>query len=330
MVKTKYIWFNGKFVKWEQAKVHVLIHALHYGSGVFEGMRCYKTQNGPAVFRLKDHIDRLFNSAKCLQMKIPFKKGEIQKAITDLIKINKIDECYIRPILFYGYGKMGLNPKGLRVDCAIAAWPWGKYLKEKVKVKISKFIRLHPKSVVSSAKVCGYYVNSIFATIEAKKFKFDEALLLDWRGFVAEGPGENIFIVKKKTLFTPTLKNVLPGITRDSIIKIAKDEGYKVIEKDISLKELKECDEAFFTGTAAEITPIFQIDRKIINHGKVGLITKLLQEKFYKIVHGEEKKYIKWLTFVSLDRQNFKKVENLNCNLNDKKRIFYYKTHPPN
>jgi branched-chain amino acid aminotransferase len=298
MEKTKYIWFNGKFVRWQQAKIHILTHALHYGSGVFEGIRCYKTKNGPAVFRLKEHIQRLFNSAKFLEMKIPFSKREIQKAIVELIKLNKIEECYIRPIVFYGYGKMGLNPKGANIDCAVILWPWGKYLKDKVKVKISQFIRLHPKSVISSAKVCGYYVNSIFATFDAERDKFDESILLDYRGFVAEGPGENIFIVKNKKLLTPKLGSILPGITRDSIIKIAQDLKIKVIEKDISVKELKNCDEAFFTGTAAEITPIYQIDEKIINKGEVGEITKILQEKFYQIVHGEDEKYKNWLTYV--------------------------------
>jgi branched-chain amino acid aminotransferase len=298
MEKTKYIWFNGKFVRWQQAKIHILTHALHYGSGVFEGIRCYKTKNSPAVFRLKEHIQRLFNSAKFLEMKIPFSKREIQKAIVELIKLNKIEECYIRPIVFYGYGKMGLNPKGANIDCAVILWPWGKYLKDKVKVKISQFIRLHPKSVISSAKVCGYYVNSIFATFDAERDKFDESILLDYRGFVAEGPGENIFIVKNKKLLTPKLGSILPGITRDSIIKIAQDLKIKVIEKDISVKELKNCDEAFFTGTAAEITPIYQIDEKIINKGEVGEITKILQEKFYQIVHGEDEKYKNWLTYV--------------------------------
>jgi branched-chain amino acid aminotransferase len=298
MEKTKYIWFNGKFLRWQQAKIHILTHALHYGSGVFEGIRCYRTKDGPAVFRLKEHIERLFNSAKFLKMKIPFSKKEIQKAILRLIKLNKTEECYIRPIVFYGYGKMGLNPKGANIDCAVILWPWGKYLKDKVKVKISKFIRFHPQSVVSTAKVCGYYVNSIFATFDAEKDGFDESILLDHRGFVAEGPGENIFIVKNKKLLTPKLGSILPGITRDSIIKIARDLKIKVIEKDISVKELKNCDEAFFTGTAAEITPIYQIDEKIINKGEVGEITKILQENFYQIVHGEDKKYKKWLAYV--------------------------------
>jgi len=299
MIKTKYIWFNGRFIRWEEAKIHILTHALHYGSGVFEGIRCYKTQNGPAVFRLKEHIDRLFNSARFLKMKIPFKKEEFKKAIIRLIKLNKIEECYIRPIVFYSYGKMGLNPKGANIDCAIILWGWGKYLKDEVKVKISKFIRLHPKSVISTAKVCGYYINSIFATFDSEESKFDESILLDYRGFVAEGPGENIFIIKKGVVYTPKLGSILPGITRDSIIKIANDLKIKVIEKDISVRELKNCDEAFFTGTAAEITSIVKIDEKIIGNGHSGEITKILKNKFYQIVRGGDKKYKNWLAYVN-------------------------------
>jgi len=299
MLKTKYIWFNGKFLKWENAKIHILAHGLHYGSGVFEGIRCYKTKNGPAIFRLEEHIERLYNSAKILKIKIPFSKEEFKKAVLDLVKLNKIEECYIRPIIFYGYGKMELNPKGAEINCAIAAWPWGKYLKDKVKVKISRFIRLHPKSVISSAKACGYYLNSIFATFDAEENKFDESVLLDYRGFVAEGPGENIFIVKNKKLFTPKLGSILPGITRNSIIKIAKDLKIKVTEKDISVRELKNCDEAFFTGTAAEITPIIQIDNKTINNKEIGEITKNLQDRFYKIINREDKKYQNWFTYLN-------------------------------
>ncbi len=298
MEKTKYIWLNGKFVKWQQAKIHVLSHALHYGSAVFEGIRLYNTIKGPAIFRLNEHIERLFNSAKVFSMRIPFSKKDIKNAIIKLVKINKINQGYIRPIVFYGYGKMGLNPEGAELNIAIAVWPWGKYLKEKVKVIVSDFIRLHPQSVISTAKVSGYYVNSIFATMEAKKKKYDEAILLDFRGYVAEGPGENIFIVKKNTLYTPKPGSILLGITRDSVIKIAKDLGIKTFEKDISVKELLNADEAFFTGTAAEITPIFKIDKKLINKGKIGPITQKIKETFEKIVRAELKNYYKWLTFV--------------------------------
>lgn len=298
MEKTKYIWLNGKFIKWDDAKIHVLSHTLHYGSGVFEGIRLYKTVRGPAIFRLEDHLKRLFESAKALNIKIPFKINELKNKTIELVKINKIEEAYIRPIVFYGYGKMGLNPRGAEVNTMIALWPWGKYLKEKVKVKISKFIRLHPSSVISTAKVCGYYVNSIFATLEAEKEGYDEAILLDYRGYVAEGPGENIFIVKNKKLYTPKPGSILLGITRDSVMKIAQSLGIKVEEKDISVNELLNADEAFFTGTAAEITPIFKINKTLINKGKVGPITSKIQEMYQKITRGELKEYFKWLTFV--------------------------------
>ncbi len=292
------IWLNGRILDREKAKIDILTHTLHYGDGVFEGIRCYKTKNGPAIFRLKDHIKRLFNSAKHLYMKIPFKEKEIESAIIETIKANKLEECYIRPIAFYG-SKIGLNPINLEVNLAIITIPFGSYLGEKpIKAKISKFIRLHPKSVISSAKVCGYYVNSILATLDAHKSGYDEAILLDYRGFVAEGSGENIFIVKNKIIYTPKLGSILPGITRDTIIKIAKDNKMKVIEKDISLKELKNADEVFFTGTAAEVVAIGQIDNKIINKGKEGEITKFLRETYKQIVRGEIDKYKNWLTYV--------------------------------
>ena len=299
MNKTKKIWLDGKLVDWEKAKIHLLTHALHYGSGVFEGVRCYQTDKGPAIFRLDEHLERLFNSAKYLEMKVPFSQKELKKAVLQTIRANKINECYIRPIAFYGYGKMGLDPQGAPVSVGIALWPWGKYLaKESIAVKISKFIRLHPQSVPAEAKVCGYYVNSIFATLDVKKQGFDESLLLDYQGFIAEGPGENIFLVKNKILYTPSLLNILSGITRDSIIKIAKDLKIKVKEKKIKPRELKIADEAFFTGTAVEVCPITKIDKTLINKGKIGGITLKLKEVFERIIRGKEKKYLKWLTFV--------------------------------
>lgn len=295
MKKVKFCWLNGKIIKSENAKINILCHGLHYGSGVFEGIRCYNTKYGPAVFRLKDHIKRLIKSAKFLDIKIPFSPEEIKNAVFKVIKKNNLKECYIRPIIFYGEGKMGLDPAGAKINFGIFVWPWGKYLKESVKIGISKFIRLHPRSIVSEAKICGYYVNSILATKEVKKRGYDEAILLDYEGFVAEGPGENIFIVKNKISYTPKKKSILPGITRNSVIKILKNLGYKVIEKDISKKELYNCDEAFFTGTAAEITPILQIEKYKKNIGPISLEIK---EKYKKIVKGEEDKYIKWLDFV--------------------------------
>lgn len=295
------IWFNGKIVNWDKAKVHILTHTLHYGGGVFEGIRAYETfDNRTIVFRLSDHLKRLFQSAKSIYLKIPYSLKKLEDGVKDILKINKLKNAYIRPIAFWGEGKINLDPRKNQVNVAIIAFPFGAYLGEKpVKVLVSSFIRLHPKSVISSSKVCGYYINSILATIEAHKKGYDEALLLDYRGFVAEGAGENFFIVKKGIIYTPKLGNILPGITRDSVIKISKDNGLKVIEKDISLKEVFEADEAFFTGTAAEIVPIGKINDKLINSGKEGKITKFLRETYKKIVKGEIKRYSKWLTYVN-------------------------------
>ncbi|GBD34798.1 Branched-chain-amino-acid aminotransferase [bacterium HR35] len=295
------IWFNGKIVNWDQAKVHVLTHTLHYGGGVFEGIRSYETiDNRTAVFRLDDHLKRLFKSANSIYLKIPYSLDEIKKGVLNLLKVNNLKDAYIRPIAFWGEGKINLDPRNNPVNLAIIAFPFGAYLGEKpVKVLVSKYIRLHPQSVVSSAKVCGYYINSILATIEAHQKGYDEALLLDYRGMIAEGAGENIFIVKDKKLLTPKLGNILPGITRDTIIKIAKDYGIKVIEKDLNLKEVFNADEVFFTGTAAEVVAIGKINNKLINKGKEGEITKLLRETYKKIVRGEIRKYSKWLSYVN-------------------------------
>jgi len=300
MKTTKKIWLNGNFVNWEDAQIHILTHTLHYGSGIFEGIRAYKTERGSAVFRLKDHIKRLFYSAKILEMKIPFSLNEIQQAILKLIKINKIEECYIRPISFFGYGKMGLSPKGAPVNLAIALWPWENYLGDKpIKVGISKYIRIHPQSTVVDAKICGHYVNSILASLETQKQNVQEVLLLDANGYVAEAPGANIFIVKNKKLLTPPLGSIFPGITRDSILKIAKDLNIKTEEKKLSLKDVKSADEAFFTGTATEVCPIGWIDNvMIIKDEKTGEITKKLKHFYDKVIHGKERKYFKWLNFI--------------------------------
>ena len=301
MEEVKKIWLNGKLVDWNKANVHLLTHTLHYGGGVFEGIRAYKSENGSAVFRLQEHVDRLFYSASTMDMKIHFSKKEIKKAILDTIRINGIKECYIRPLIFFGYGKMGLNPTGAPVNIAIAIWPWGAYLnKEIVSVKISKYIRPHPKSTVTDAKICGSYANSILASLEIKKAGFDEALLLDYQGHVAEGPGENIFIVKDGKLFTPKLGAILGGITRDSIMQIAKDLKIEVEEKNITVEELKLADEAFFTGTAAEICAIGKIDDTTINHEKIGATTKKIREAYDKVIHGKSKKYSKWLSPINL------------------------------
>ncbi len=298
--KTKKIWVDGKFVDWEKAKIHILTHSLHYGGGVFEGIRVYKTEKGPAVFRLKEHLKRLFFSSSVLGMKIPFSKKEIEKAIIDLIKVNKVKQCYIRPLVIFGYGVMGLYPKKAPINVIISLWTWKKYLGGNlVKVKVSKFIRIHPQSTVVEAKICGHYVNSILASIEAKKEGFDEALLLDYKGFVAEGPGENIFLVKNKKILTPKKGSILPGITRDTIITIAKQKlNLKVEEKEITLKELKNADELFFAGTAVEVSPIVQVDKTIISDGKEGEITKKIRELYQRIVSGKESRYLKWLKFI--------------------------------
>ena len=300
MEKLEKIWSDGKLVDWDEATVHLLTHTLHYGGGVFEGIRAYKTKEGPAIFRLAEHVDRLFYSASVMEMDVPFSKEEIKKAVSETIKVNKVEECYIRPIIFFGYEKMGLNPTGSPVNTSIAVWPWDAYLgKEVVSVKISKYIRPHPKSTVIDAKICGSYANSILASLEIKKAGFDEALLLDYRGLVAEGPGENIFIVKDGKIFTPPLGSILGGITRNSIIQIAKDLNISIKEKDITVEELKSADEAFFSGTAAEICAIGKIDDTTINEERMGIITKKIKETYFNAIHGKSKEYSKWLTIVT-------------------------------
>jgi branched-chain amino acid aminotransferase len=293
------IWLNREILEREKAKIDILSHTLHYGDGVFEGIRFYKTEDGPAVFRLGDHIKRLFYSAKALSIKIPFNNKEISTAILKIIKINNFEEGYIRPLIFYG-DKLSLDPTNIPANLAIIALPFGKYLGEKpIKVKISSFIRLHPNSVIASAKVSGYYVNSILALTEAKKYGYEEAILLDYRGYVAEGSGENVFIVKNKKLYTPKPGSILLGITRKTVMEIAKDLNLKVIEKDITVSELKNADEVFFTGTAAEITPVGRIDNVLINSGKIGEITLLIKNIYSDLVRGKIKKYRKWLTYLN-------------------------------
>jgi len=296
MQETEFIWMDGKLIPFKDAKIHVLTHALHYGSAVFEGIRVYKTNKGPAVFRLKEHIKRLIDSANSLFMKVPYSNEEIENAIIQTIKENKIVEGYIRPIIFYGFGKMGLDPRGAQINIVIAVWPWGKYLGDSVKVKTSPYMRIHPKSLKADKKVCGHYVNSTLASLEAKEQGYDEALLLDYKGNVAEGPGENIFLIKDNKLKTPKLDHqILPGITRDAVMQIAKDLGYSVEETDINPDELVEADELFFTGTAAEITFISKLDKKEFEKGK---ISKQIKNKFLDIVHGRDEKYKEWLRYL--------------------------------
>ena len=301
--KTDKIWMDGKLVKWDNATVHVLTHSLHYGLGVFEGIRCYRTGKGSAIFRLDEHVERLFNSAHIFLLRIPYSKEEIKRAIIETIRVNKIKECYIRPLVHIGYGAMGLYPKGNPVNVSIAVWSWGSYLGEKglkegIRVKTSSFIKNHVNSNMSRAKVCGYYVNSQLAKKEAISAGYDEALLLDTEGYVSEGSGENIFIVRGGVLKTTPLTSILEGITRDSIIEIAANEGIEVEEERFTRDELYISDEAFFTGTAAEVTPVREADGRIIGKGKPGKITRKLQSIFFDVVKGNNKNYESWLTRV--------------------------------
>lgn len=287
MQTMKFIWMNGKLVNWEEAQVHVLTHGLHYGSSVFEGIRAYKTDKGAAIFRLKEHVDRLFYSGSVLKMEIPFSREEIFAACVETVKANEMQEGYVRPLAYYGYGVMGLNPRNAPVDLAVACWPWGKYLgEEMVDIKISQYIRIHPKSLVADAKVSGHYVNSILAALEVRGTEFHEALFLDFNGVVAEGPGENFFIVKDGVLHTPKLGTILAGITRNTVFEMAKRLGLEVRERDIKVEEFEAIDEAFFTGTAAEITPIRSIEKKVIGSGVVGPITDKIRTTYQDIVHG--------------------------------------------
>jgi branched-chain amino acid aminotransferase len=303
IAKTKKIWMDGMFVDWDRATVHILTHTLHYGLGVFEGIRCYETREGPAIFRLTEHTDRLYNSAHIFLMDIPYSKEEIKDAIIKTIKVNKIKECYIRPLVHIGYGDMGLYTKDNPIKVSITVWPWGAYLgdeglKKGIRVKTSSFIRNHVNADMTRGKVCGYYVNSQLAKREAISCGYDEALLLDTEGYVAEGSGENIFILRNQILKTTPLTSILEGITRDSIIEIADNEGIKIVEERFTRDELYIADEAFFTGTAAEVTPIREVDGRKIGSGKPGKITKRLQYLFFDIVRGKNKKYKSWLTKV--------------------------------
>lgn len=301
--KTEKIWMDGELVDWDHANVHILTHTLQYGLGVFEGIRCYETKNGPAIFRLKEHVDRLFNSAHIFLMEIPYTKKEIEDAIIETVAINKIKECYIRPLVYIGYGAMGLYPKGNPIRVSIAVWPWGAYLGEEglekgIRIKVSSFIKAHVNSNMARGKVCGYYVNSQLAKKEAIACGYDEALLLDTEGYVSEGSGENIFIVRNGILKTTPLTSILEGITRDSIIEIAHNEGIEVMEDRFTRDELYIAEEAFFTGTAAEVTPIREVDGRVIGEGKHGKITRKLQSIFFDVVKGKNKKYESWLTYV--------------------------------
>ncbi len=297
------IWYDGKMVPWRDATTHVLTHTLHYGMGAFEGERAYKTGKGTAIFRLQEHTDRLFRSAHILGMKIPFTKDEINEATRAAVRENNLDTAYIRPMCFYGSEGMGLRADNLNVHVIIAAWNWGTYLGDDalehgIKVKTSSYSRHHVNVSMCKAKANGHYINSMMALQEALRDGYDEALLLDVDGFVAEGSGENIFIVRNGVLYTPDLTSALEGITRDTIFQLANDEGLEVREKRITRDEVYIADEAFFTGSAAEVTPIRELDGRAIGSGDRGPITEKLQSKYFDLVHGRHNKYEEWLAYV--------------------------------
>jgi branched-chain amino acid aminotransferase len=302
------IWYDGKLVPWRSATTHVLTHSLHYGLAVFEGERAYKTVNGTAIYRLKEHTERLFNSAHIYMMKIPYTQEQLMEATVDVVRANKLKECYIRPIAFYGSEKMGVSPKGATVHVAIAAWPWGAYLgadglEKGIRVKTSSFARHHVNVSMCRAKYSGTYANSILANQEAIEHGYDEGLLLDVDGFVAEGAGENIFMVKNGKIYEPELTSALMGITRDSVIQLAADRGYSVTARRITRDDLYIADELFFTGTAAEVTPIREVDGRQIGIGKRGPVTEKLQKAFFNLVQGKDKKHLDWLTPVKAGRK---------------------------
>jgi len=298
------IWMDGELVAWDQATVHVLTHTLHYGLGVFEGIRCYRTASGrSAIFRLAEHVRRLFESAHINLMKVPFAPERIESAVAETLRANRLEEGYIRPLVFIGHGAMGLNPGDNPIRVAIASWPWGKYLGDEgmergIRAKVSTFSRHHVNAKMTKGKTCGDYVNSILAKREALLDGYDEAILLDSQGLVAEASGENLFAVRDGALRTPPLAGVLGGITRDAVITLARDKGIPVVEAGITRDELYIADEVFLTGTAAEVTPIREIDRRAIGSGSRGPVTRLLQTAFFDVVTGRDRKYERWLTYL--------------------------------
>jgi len=299
-----FIWMDGEFVEWREAKIHVLTHTLHYGVGVFEGVRAYSTDKGPAIFRLDRHTERLFQSAHIMGMKIPFSVDQVNQAQIEAVTKNNFDACYLRPMAYYGSEAMGLHAHGLQVHLMIASWEWGTYLggdalQQGIRVKTSSYNRHHTNSAMAKAKTNGNYTNSIMALQEAERCGYDEALMLDTQGYVAEGSGENIFIIRRGKIYTPSLTSALEGITRDSIVELfADDMGLEVIEKQITRDEVYTADEAFFTGTAAEVTPIKSLDDREIGAGVAGSITKEIQQRYFDVVNGRDSKRTDWLTYV--------------------------------
>jgi branched-chain amino acid aminotransferase len=300
--ETEKIWMNGELVDWADAKVHVGTHGLHYGTGVFEGIRCYETEQGPAVFRLEEHLRRLADSARLLYMELPYSVDELRAATRDTIGANGLSECYVRPIAYIGYAELGVDPGANPIDVAIMTWPWGAYLGEEgqrhgIRCKISSWKRVGPNTIPHVAKATGVYLNSMLATTEARRMGYDEGILLTDEGMIADGPGENIFVIKGGTIYTPDLSaSILPGITRATVIQLAHDLGYEVVEKELIRTELYLADELFMTGTAAEITPVRSVDDQLI--GDPGPITKEIQHAYAECVRGRSERYPHWLEHV--------------------------------
>jgi branched-chain amino acid aminotransferase len=298
------IWMDGEMVEWRDAKIHVLSHTLHYGCGAFEGVRAYNTKDGTAIFRLREHTERLFNSAKILRMKIPFSIEQVEKAQKDVVRVNQLESCYLRPLTWIGSEKLGVSPRGNTIHLMVAAWAWGAYLGEEglkrgIRVKTSSYTRHHVNITMTQAKAVSNYTNSILANMEALDDGYDEALLLDASGFVSEGAGENLFVIKGGVVYTPDLSaGALNGITRNTIFSICQDLGLALKEKRITRDEVYICDEAFFTGTAAEVTPIRELDRIELGAGSRGPITEKIQSAFFDIVNGRNPKYAAWLSKV--------------------------------
>lgn len=298
------LWFKGKMVAWPDAKIHVMSHALHYGSTVFEGFRCYKTVDGPAIFRLKDHIRRFFDSAKIYRMPMPYSREVIEQACIDVVKVNNIEEAYLRPIAFRGYGSLGVDPKDSPTEVAVAALAWGKYLGDEainvgVDVRVSSWNRMRPNTFPAMSKSAANYMNSQLINLEAKVDGYAEGIALDGGGYISEGSGENIFVVRDNKIYTPSLSaSILPGITRDSVMKLAEDLGYPVEETMLPREFLYIADEVFFTGSAAEVSPIKSIDRIPIGEGRRGPVTKRIQKRFFGIITGEIEDKYGWLTFL--------------------------------
>ncbi|HSC79145.1 MAG TPA: branched-chain amino acid transaminase [Chitinolyticbacter sp.] len=297
------IWYDGKLVPWRDATTHVLTHTLHYGMGVFEGVRAYETPRGTAIFRLQDHTERLLNSAKIFQMKIGYSAEELNEAQKTVVRENKLKSCYLRPLSFIGSEKLGIAAKDNTIHTIVAAWPWGAYLgadglERGIRVKTSSFTRHHVNVSMVRAKACGYYINSILAHQEAAADGYDEALVLDTEGYASEGAGENLFVVKKGVLYTPDVASCLDGITRNTVLQLAREEGIEVVEKRITRDEIYTADEAFFTGTAAEVTPIRELDNRAIGQGSRGPVTARLQQRYFDAVQGRDEKHLDWLTLV--------------------------------